>query len=360
MCFVLLAVGAVAAAGIGALGATSAAGTQASADQQAAQTQLQMFQTITGQEQPFLQSGYGAESMLNGLLGISGPPQVASSGGASPGNPYAFSGAPYGSPYQPIGSPTYTNAAASPSAITAGQIAARNGVAQDTYQNGGVPSSIQGILQQQALQQQALSGGAGSASPYAQSVNSPAAVGASTGSGSVPGTNLPYGYLTQTFNPTQQQLQNYPGYQFQLSQGDLALQAANSPTGSALSGSALKQLSGFNQGLAASNYNNYFNQFQTQQTNIFNRLSNIAGLGQNAAGNLGNQGAQLGTGIAGAQAAAGAATAGGIVGATNSIGNGISNAGLYSYLAQNQGSMPGSSAFGGYGSGDPNSDWSPG
>lgn len=146
--------------------------------------------------------------------------------------------------------------------------------------------------------------------------------------GNATGTNLPGGYLTQTFNPTQQDLENYPGYQFQRDQGNLALNSANSAAGSALSGPALKSLMSFNQGLAASNYNNYFNQFQTQQNNIFNRLNSIASLGQNAAGNLGNAGTQLGTGIAQAQAAAGASIAGGIAGASNNIGQSVTLASL--------------------------------
>jgi hypothetical protein len=143
--------------------------------------------------------------------------------------------------------------------------------------------------------------------------------------GTAPGGfgGLPNGYLTQTFNPTQSQLQNYPGYQFQLSQGDLALQSANSPGVGALSGPALKSLMGYNQGLAGTNYGTYFNQFQTQQNNIFSRLSSIAGLGQSAASNTANTGAQLGTGIAQAQAAGASAIGGGIVGASNAIGGGI-------------------------------------
>lgn len=157
--------------------------------------------------------------------------------------------------------------------------------------------------------------------------------------GTATGTNLPGGYLTQTFNPTQQQLEQYPGYQFQLGQGDLAIQSANSASGSALSGPALKSLMSFNQGLAASNYSNYFNQFQQQQNNIFNRLSQIATIGQNAAGNLGSSGTQLGTGIAQAQAAAAGSQAAGIAGATNNIGNSIM---LGSLLNQN-----------------PNSGWTP-
>lgn len=153
--------------------------------------------------------------------------------------------------------------------------------------------------------------------------------------GAASGTSLPAGYLTQTFNPTTQQLESYPGYQFQLQQGDLATQNAASATGGAISGAALKQLSTFNQGLAASNYSNYFNQFQTQQNNIFDRLSTIAGLGQSAASTTANSGTQLGTGIAQAQAAAAGATAGGTVGATNALGNSGTTLGLLSVLGAN-------------------------
>jgi hypothetical protein len=216
---------------VGAVGSNMAAGKQAAGQEQAAATQQQMFGTITGQEQPFLNAGYGATTSLNELLGLT--------------------------------------------------------------------------------------------------------------SGS-PGGGLPNGYLSQTFNPTEQQLENYPGYQFQLQQGGQAVRNADTPGVGALSGPALKDLMGFNQGLAASNYQNYFNQFQTQQNNIFNRLSNIASLGQNAAGNLGNSGTQLGTGIAQAQAAAAGSQASGIVGATNSI----SSAGvpLAYFLGGSGGGSGGSSA----------------
>lgn len=223
------------AAGVGAAGSAIAGSEQAGADENAANTQAGMFNTIVGQEQPFLTAGTQATSELQGLEGLTGTP------------------------------------------------------------------------------------------------------GTNVGT-----TGLPQGYLTQTFNPTQQDLENYPGYQFQLQQGDLAVNSANSAGGSALSGPALKSLMSFNQGLASSNYSNYFNQFQTQQNNIFNRLSGIASLGQNAAGNLGNSGAQLGTGVAQAQAAAGAATAGGITGATNNIGQSI----LLSNLMSNPGSAGTSGAAG--------------
>lgn len=133
---------------------------------------------------------------------------------------------------------------------------------------------------------------------------------------------LGQGYLTQTFNPTQQQLEAYPGYQFNLTQGSRAIQNQMTPGSGALSGATLKSLMNFNQGLADTYYNNYFNQFQQQQNNIFNRLSNLAGLGQSAAGNLGNSGTQLGTGIASAQANAGGSLGAAISGGLNTAGQG--------------------------------------
>lgn len=195
---------------LGAVGSVTAANTQANAQEQAAATQQQMFNTIQGNEKPFINSGVNAETQLNELLGTA----------------------------------------------------------------SGKPSS-----------------------------------------------GLPNGYLTTPFSPTQAQLNNYPGFQFALQTGGQAVRNADTPGVGALSGAALKDLTNFDVGTADQFYNQFFNQYQTQQNNIFNRLSNIAGLGQNAAGNLGNNGAQLGTGIAQAQAAAGGSLAGGIVGATNAIGS---------------------------------------
>jgi hypothetical protein len=112
-----------------------------------------------------------------------------------------------------------------------------------------------------------------------------------------------------------------PGYQFQLQTGGQAIRNADTPTQGALSGSALKDLMGFNQGMAATGYQNAFNRYQTNTNNIFQRLQGIATLGQNAATQTGSQGVQLAGNAGAATAAAGASSAAGIVGATNAIGN---------------------------------------
>lgn len=227
-----VAVAVVGGAAIGTIGSSMAAGEQAQGQEQAANTQLQMFKTITGQEQPFLNAGYGATTALNKLLGLA-------------------------------------------------------------------PGDVGG---------------------------------------------LPNGFLTQTFNPTEQQLENYPGFKFSLQTGGQALRNADTPGVGALSGPALKDLMGFNQGVAQTYYGNYFNQFQTQQNNIFNRLAGIASLGQNAAGNLGNAGTQLGTGIAQAQAAAAGARAGGIVGTTNALSGGANTLAGLMYMNGGTGYAPTTSA----------------
>ena len=201
---------------IGALGANSAANTQAAAQQQAAATQQGMFNTINQQNQPFIQSGYGANTTLSNMM-------------------------------------------------------------------------------------------------------------------------QPGGYLTQQFNPTQQQLEQYPGYQFAQQQGQQATLNADTPGQGAMSGAALKDLTSFATNTAATNYGNYFNQFQTQQNNIFNRLSGLTTIGQNAATNVGNAGTQLGTGVAQAQAAAGGSQAAGTVGATNALSGGLSMAALMNGLGNSTG-----------------------
>ena len=270
---------------LGFLGSQSAANTQAGGQQQAAQTQQNMFNTINAQEQPFIQSGYGATTALNQLLGISPPGGIPT---ASPGTGTAM--------------PTRDQFTTTTQAPTDG-----------FHIFGITPPSNPTVTFDQAGFDKAMA--AWNASQHAPSV--PAM-------GNTPGGNignLPGGYLTQPFSPTQEQLNNYPGYKFALQTGGQAIRNADTPGVGALSGPALKDLMNFNIGTANQFYGQYFNQDMAQKNAIFGRLSAIAGLGQNAASNTGTAGTSLGTGIAQAQAAAAGSRAAGIVGATNSIAN---------------------------------------
>lgn len=85
------------------------------------------------------------------------------------------------------------------------------------------------------------------------------------------------GALAEGFNPGD--LTQEPGYQFQLAQGNRSIQQAAGMQGSPFGGNVLQELSQFNQGLAATTYNNAFNRWQTQIQN----LAGLAGMGANAA-----------------------------------------------------------------------------
>jgi len=170
-------------------------------------------------------------------------------------------------------------------------------------------------------------------------------LGSAPAGGTDPSTGLPVGYLAQTFNPTQAQLNQYPGYQFALQTGDQAIQNQSTPGAGALSGQTLKSLMNFNQQTANSNYGTYFNQFQTQQNNVYQRLSALAGLGENAAAGVGNSGTQLGIGAAQSTAAAGASSAAGTVGTTNALSGGANSLAGLMYLNGNNGSGVSQSAL---------------
>lgn len=90
--------GALAGGAIAAGGAESAAQQQADAARNAQAISLQEFQTITGQEQPFLQAGYGSLGQLQYLLGQG--PQEGFTGAT--GLPQGSAGGGYGSLLQPF------------------------------------------------------------------------------------------------------------------------------------------------------------------------------------------------------------------------------------------------------------------
>lgn len=68
----IVAGGAVIGGVVSAEGAKSAANTQANADNQASSDQVQMFNTITGNEQPFMNAGVTATNQLNSLTAPGG------------------------------------------------------------------------------------------------------------------------------------------------------------------------------------------------------------------------------------------------------------------------------------------------
>lgn len=136
--------------------------------------------------------------------------------------------------------------------------------------------------------------------------------------------------LSSPFNPTQQQLEDTPGYRFTRDQGLQGVQNAAAAKGLGISGAALKGAASYATGLADSTYKTQFDIDQANKTNSFAKLMAMTGAGQNAAtqtGTFGQQSAQN----AGQFATSGAnAEASGIVGGANAMTAGINNAaGMY-------------------------------
>lgn len=149
--------------------------------------------------------------------------------------------------------------------------------------------------------------------------------------------------------PTAEQAAQDPGWQFRLQQGQKALESSAAARGGALGGAALKSLSRYSQDYASSEYdkvygrakNEYdtaFNVFQTNQANRYNRLANLAGVGQTAAAQLGSEGSAAagnvtnnlittGTNLANLATGAGNARASGYVGSANAWGQGLNGVG---------------------------------
>lgn len=308
----------LAGAVLGAAGSMSAADTQAAGQQQAAQTQWNMFNRINQQQQPYIQGGYSALSdLMYGLNGSGGRPM----GGNTP-QP-GVSGFPVSAPSGPGWQPSGGGGQGLQQLMT--NAPAGGSMTSPSAPQGGGPQLGQGYSVDQGDPTQP--GGGNSSAPMQPGQQQPVMSG-----GGMPGPSgaVPAGYFTQQFDPNN--LNGNPAYEFALKQGGQATRNADTPGMGALSGAALKDLTAFNVGTANSYENQYFNQFQNQQNNIFDRLSSIAGLGQNAAAQVGNNGATLGTGVAQAQAGAAASQAGGIVGATNAITNGASTLGGMMYM----------------------------
>lgn len=175
--------------------------------------------------------------------------------------------------------------------------------------------------------------------------------------------NSPGQGWNQTFTaPTAAEAAQYPGYQFQLQQGEQALQNSAAAKGALYSGNTQEALTNYAEQAGQSDYTNVYNQAfnqylqnYAQYNNQLNRLSALAGtgqtaattsgqLGQAAASNVGNisltAGAQQGQDIQNAAAA----QASGYVGGANAFSSALGGTGsnianllmLQQILGQNQ------------------------
>lgn len=154
--------------------------------------------------------------------------------------------------------------------------------------------------------------------------------------------NAPLSAQYQAFQPlTAQTFQQSPGYKFELSQEQGAIQNSAAARGNAIGGNTLNALMSNAQGLASqdwanansqniANYQTGYNAFRGNQNYLLNALSGVAGSGQNAAANLGGLGEKAANNAGDYLTQGANAQAAGIMGVGNQIGGGINNlAALY-------------------------------
>lgn len=181
--------------------------------------------------------------------------------------------------------------------------------------------------------------------------------GGATGPGNGPGATDIYGNavqqgfgtLTNPFQPTQQQLEQTPGYQFALSQGEKGVTNSNAAKGLGSSGAALKGAADYAQGLASNTFQQQQTNYLGQEQQIYNMLYGPTQQGAQSAASLGQQGVSTGQGIANSYGYLGNAQAAGINGVAGSvagIGNSAASGLLYGSIL---GNSAGSAANGGLG-----------
>lgn len=131
--------------------------------------------------------------------------------------------------------------------------------------------------------------------------------------------------LGATFNPTMQDLENTPGYQFTLDQGMKSLESQQSALGLAGSGAEAKGLQQYTTGLASQTFQQQFENYLQQKQQQYNMLYQPTQLGASAGASLlGGSiqtGGQIGSNIIGA----GNAQAAGLLGASASGSNALNS-----------------------------------
>lgn len=143
--------------------------------------------------------------------------------------------------------------------------------------------------------------------------------------------------LTSPFQPTIQQLEQTPGYQFILDQGLKGVQNSFAAKGLGTSGAAIKGAVNYAEGLAGTTFQQQFDNYWKQNQAIYGILTGISSQGQNAAAGVGNLGASAITASNNFLTSGAAATAAGQVGSANALNSGLAsvgNAGLMYGMSQ--------------------------
>jgi hypothetical protein len=166
------------------------------------------------------------------------------------------------------------------------------------------------------------------------------------------GSGMQQGSLLAPF--TADKFHESPGYQWQLQQGQAAIDKGAAARGNLYAPQTLQDLGKYGQGLAQTDFNNAYQQYTQQQRQQYDMLAGLSGSGQNAAVGMGGFGSGAVNQAGNYQTGGAAAQAGGLMGATNALsGAGLGIAGYQQYLqGMQQGNYGSTPSYGmGYGAG---------
>jgi hypothetical protein len=194
-----------------------------------------------------------------------------------------------------------------------------------TKAGGAIAGGQAQVQAENAARQEALSGFNANTA-----INQPFIQSGNTALGELGTLTAPGGQLNSNF--TMADFTQDPGYAFDLSQGNQAIQRSAAAQGTLESGGTLKDLTQYSQGMASNEFQNAYNRWQTTNQSRFSNLSTLAGMGQQAGVNQqANQNFETQNQTADI-IGAGNARAGQITGAANDIGGAMQGVGaMYGY-----------------------------
>lgn len=175
--------------------------------------------------------------------------------------------------------------------------------------------------------------------PNASAAGAPSGINPISGT---PNTNMSgFGSMSTPYNPSTFFLS--PDYQFQMGQGELALNKEQAASGGLYSTGALDNALKYATGLASQDYNQAFTNSITAQNQKFNMLNTIANGGLVATGATTAAGNTAAGNIGSAATGAGNASAAGAIGAGNAVSGAVNTGAGFVNNALNQFTNPSSS-----------------
>jgi hypothetical protein len=368
----------VGVAAVGTIAQMSAAGdaadAQSSSAREANQMEMMAQQQLREDLSPWVESGRGANSLLNQYLGVGGVGSgaVTSMGlqtGLTPDQVRQQLSSRYTRTVAPVG-PKFNADELDPMTRLMYEARYRNGDpaerAQFEAQHLGVPTSVRDLsgantgIQGDTLQygQQPASTSeideeglnAAMQQYYAEQeeLNKKAASDPKYGSllrAYRDGAEFDSG---PAFSFTGKDLQNDPGYQFGLNQGTQGIERGQASRGNFLSGAAMKELARYNEDYAGTKFNEGFNRasstyginlnrrqnewntnlgaYNQNRNTIYNFLTGVSNTGQASAARVGANNQQVANSVGNNIMAAGNAQAAGQVASSNALSSGVNQA----------------------------------